>query len=258
MLPGYAPCDGGNIGCHEPAGDARGARGLRRVVLHLPRRPARAPGRAEPAQRLPRARRRHRHEHGAHARVGGAPSSADRPTAMAEVCRARSSHGSLMGARGNSGVILSQILRGLADTFARARRGRGADVVAGAAPRRRRRVPGGAAPGRGHDPHRRPRAPPRRPRRARRDGEHGLVGAARRSRGAARTRRCSSTPDLLPVLRGRRRRRRRRARASSSCSTRSSRSSPAGRSPSPRSSPRRWRSRPTSRGDDLVVACATR
>src|SRR6476646_8015817 len=36
--------------------------------------------------------------------------------AMAEVCQAIA-HGSLMGARGNSGVILSQILRGLADTF---------------------------------------------------------------------------------------------------------------------------------------------
>ena len=35
---------------------------------------------------------------------------------MAEVCHAIS-HGSLMGARGNSGVILSQILRGLAGTF---------------------------------------------------------------------------------------------------------------------------------------------
>ncbi len=35
---------------------------------------------------------------------------------MNEVCLAIS-HGSLMGARGNSGVILSQILRGLADTF---------------------------------------------------------------------------------------------------------------------------------------------
>ena len=33
-----------------------------------------------------------------------------------EVCRAIA-HGSLMGARGNSGVILSQILRGLCDTF---------------------------------------------------------------------------------------------------------------------------------------------
>ena len=39
------------------------------------------------------------------------------PDAMAEVCRAVA-HGSLMGARGNSGVILSQILRGLAQTFA--------------------------------------------------------------------------------------------------------------------------------------------
>jgi DAK2 domain fusion protein YloV len=35
---------------------------------------------------------------------------------MAEVCHAVA-HGSLMGARGNSGVILSQVLRGLADTF---------------------------------------------------------------------------------------------------------------------------------------------
>src|ERR1700736_3159504 len=35
---------------------------------------------------------------------------------MTAVCRAIS-HGSLMGARGNSGVILSQILRGLADAF---------------------------------------------------------------------------------------------------------------------------------------------
>ena len=38
---------------------------------------------------------------------------------MSEVCHAIS-HGSLMGARGNSGVILSQILRGLADTVAAA------------------------------------------------------------------------------------------------------------------------------------------
>ena len=36
--------------------------------------------------------------------------------AMEQVCQAIG-HGSLMGARGNSGVILSQILRGLADTF---------------------------------------------------------------------------------------------------------------------------------------------
>jgi DAK2 domain fusion protein YloV len=37
-------------------------------------------------------------------------------TRMDDVCQALA-HGSLMGARGNSGVILSQILRGLADTF---------------------------------------------------------------------------------------------------------------------------------------------
>jgi DAK2 domain fusion protein YloV len=43
-------------------------------------------------------------------------------TSMAEVADAIS-HGSLMGARGNSGVILSQILRGLADTW------RGVDVL---------------------------------------------------------------------------------------------------------------------------------
>ena len=36
--------------------------------------------------------------------------------AMTDVCTAIA-HGSLMGARGNSGVILSQILRGLAETF---------------------------------------------------------------------------------------------------------------------------------------------
>jgi DAK2 domain fusion protein YloV len=36
---------------------------------------------------------------------------------MADVCRALA-HGSLMGARGNSGVILSQIIRGLSDVFA--------------------------------------------------------------------------------------------------------------------------------------------
>ncbi len=37
-------------------------------------------------------------------------------TRMDDVCQAVA-HGSLMGARGNSGVILSQVLRGLADTF---------------------------------------------------------------------------------------------------------------------------------------------
>jgi len=49
---------------------------------------------------------------------------------MAEVCRAVS-HGSLMGARGNSGVILSQILRGLADTFSSLDEASGRDLVTG-------------------------------------------------------------------------------------------------------------------------------
>ncbi|MEX1006252.1 MAG: DAK2 domain-containing protein, partial [Acidimicrobiia bacterium] len=49
---------------------------------------------------------------------------------MGQVCEAIR-HGSLMGARGNSGVILSQILRGLADTFAPLERVAAADLIAG-------------------------------------------------------------------------------------------------------------------------------
>ncbi len=47
---------------------------------------------------------------------------------MAEVCKAIS-HGSLMGARGNSGVILSQILRGMAKTFEHSPQGGGGDML---------------------------------------------------------------------------------------------------------------------------------
>jgi fatty acid kinase len=54
----------------------------------------------------------------------------DSAAGMAEICRAVS-HGSLMGARGNSGVILSQILRGLAETFSDQDEASGADLVAG-------------------------------------------------------------------------------------------------------------------------------
>jgi DAK2 domain fusion protein YloV len=49
---------------------------------------------------------------------------------MQDVCRAVS-HGSLMGARGNSGVILSQILRGIADTFGALESAAPDDLVAG-------------------------------------------------------------------------------------------------------------------------------
>jgi uncharacterized protein len=47
---------------------------------------------------------------------------------MAAVCKAIS-HGSLMGARGNSGVILSQVLRGLADAFKSGQDGDAATMV---------------------------------------------------------------------------------------------------------------------------------
>ena len=47
-----------------------------------------------------------------------------------QTCKAIS-HGSLMGARGNSGVILSQVLRGMADVL-RDHEGRRADVRHGA------------------------------------------------------------------------------------------------------------------------------
>ena len=47
----------------------------------------------------------------------GAHDGAGNPPGMAEVCRAVA-HGSLMGARGNSGVILSQLLRGFTGVIA--------------------------------------------------------------------------------------------------------------------------------------------
>jgi DAK2 domain fusion protein YloV len=61
--------------------------------------------------------------------LAGLDGSAD-DGAMHAVCEAIK-HGSLMGARGNSGVILSQILRGLADTFDPLESVSGADLVAG-------------------------------------------------------------------------------------------------------------------------------
>ncbi|MCU1451453.1 MAG: domain fusion protein YloV, partial [Acidimicrobiales bacterium] len=60
---------------------------------------------------------------GVQAGAGGTP-------AMEQVCEAIR-HGSLMGARGNSGVILSLILRGLADTFSPLEAISGVDVAAG-------------------------------------------------------------------------------------------------------------------------------
>jgi DAK2 domain fusion protein YloV len=48
--------------------------------------------------------------------VVAALESVDEPCTMEAICKAVS-HGSLMGARGNSGVILSQLLRGLSEKF---------------------------------------------------------------------------------------------------------------------------------------------
>ena len=118
---------------------------------------------------------------------------------MEQVCEAIR-HGSLMGARGNSGVILSQILRGLADTFAPLEAISAPDVIAG---------PRGA-----------PRTPPTKPCSARSrgrsspscvsrpksveqasaSGEASLADVLERAATAARDA-VASTPDLLPVLR---------------------------------------------------------
>ena len=128
------------------------------------------------------------------------------PSSAGSVMRA-AAHGSLMGARGNSGVILSQIFRGFAQ-------GVGGSGPAGRG--RRRRLPQRGGPGRlqggdeadrGDHPHRGARGrrgrPARRghqlrhPRRARRDGargaqrrraDHRPAGRAARGRGGRRGR----------------------------------------------------------------------
>ena len=116
---------------------------------------------------------------------------------MAEVCHAIA-HGSLMGARGNSGVILSQILRGFADTFAGLDAATGDDVVTAL-----RRAADAA-----YEAVLRPvegtiltvvRAPPRPRRRHSATASTASSRCSTQPRGA-RTRRCSSTPELLPVL----------------------------------------------------------
>jgi dihydroxyacetone kinase-like predicted kinase len=115
---------------------------------------------------------------------------------MEAVCEAIR-HGSLMGARGNSGVILSQILRGLADTFAPLETVSAADVAKGLrhaadgtqavlrpvegtiSPWQLRGRVGGAGGGR---------------------GRVDLTGLFERATDAARDA-VARTPDLLPVLR---------------------------------------------------------
>ena len=106
-------------------GDARSATSVR---AHA--------GGDQPAQRLPGARRRHRHQHGPHPRRRRGRARRRAAPTLAATCNAIS-HGSLMGARGNSGVILSQILRGIAATLERRAATSTAPTVAdGPAPRR--------------------------------------------------------------------------------------------------------------------------
>ncbi len=116
---------------------------------------------------------------------------------MAAVCKAIA-HGSLMGARGNSGVILSQLLRGCTQVLAaldRGRTGRG-----GPGPRRGQRggASGRVAAGGGDDPLRGARRGPRggTGRRGRSDPDRGVLEAARREAAEALAR----TPEQLPVL----------------------------------------------------------
>ena len=117
---------------------------------------------------------------------------------MGEVCEAIR-HGSLMGARGNSGVILSQILRGLADTFSPLDDISGTDVAAGL-----RRAADAA-----YQAVLRPvegtiltvvRCAAESVERAVTEGETTLAGVFERAVAAAREA-VASTPDLLPVLR---------------------------------------------------------
>jgi fatty acid kinase len=118
--------------------------------------------------------------------------------AMEAVCEAIR-HGSLMGARGNSGVILSQILRGLADTFSPLDAVSGADVATGL-----RRAADAA-----YQAVLRPvegtiltvvRAAAESVEHAVADGETTLAAVFERAAGAARDA-VARTPELLPVLR---------------------------------------------------------
>jgi uncharacterized protein len=121
----------------------------------------------------------------------------DSADGMAEICRAVS-HGSLMGARGNSGVILSQILRGLADTFSYLDEASGRDLVSGL-----RRATDAA-----YQAVLRPvegtiltvvRAATEAVETAHRDGEESLTALLDRAAAAARDA-VQQTPELLPVL----------------------------------------------------------
>ena len=96
---------------------------FRRVVSAAASPSRGAPPGGQRPQRLPRSRRRHRRQHGADAARGAATSSTGSTASWSTRSAAPSSSTrwpapALMGARGNSGVILSQIVRGAAEELA--------------------------------------------------------------------------------------------------------------------------------------------
>ena len=108
------------------------------------------------AQRLPRARRRHRHQPLPHLRRRGraharAPTDARRADALLAVFAKHL----LWTARGNSGVILSQLARGLAEGCAGVRRIDGRVLADGLRHAEQRGPAGRDRPQGGHHPHRR-------------------------------------------------------------------------------------------------------
>ena len=149
----------------------------------------------------------------------------------------------------------SQILRGLADEFRPLRRRSARPMLrAGFRARGRRRVRGGDAPGRGHDPH---GGAGDRPRRSRRSTRPTLVALLDAGVPALRARRSSAHPTSCRCC-ATRVWSTRAARDSRCCSTRSSKSSTAGRSPSRSSSTTPAVGRRASRGERRLEHCATR
>ena len=176
---------------------------------------------------------------------------------LAATCDAIS-HGSLMGARGNSGVILSQILRGFASTVkeqgaAGSTRTHGGGVRRGAPSRVHGRLSGGVEADRGNDPHRRARER-RRSQGGRRRGSVARRGRPRRPR----RRQVGTRPHArtAPGVEGGGCRRRRRCRFPAVARRRAARG---GRRTDPRSRrPRRVRSCRRGLRGDRAPPCGAR
>ena len=110
------------------------------------------------------------------------------------------SFGALMGARGNSGVILSQVFRGMSEAVKGRKRINGLDLAHALAAGRVTAYAAVRQAGRGHHPDRHPGAPRRRPI-ASAEREHGHRDRADRDRRGRPNGRWPRTPSLLPILR---------------------------------------------------------